>query len=334
MLARLRARLTALTGRWLFQLRGAEAGEVYLTQRRVFIVPSRAGLGFLLLLLVLFLASVNYDLGLGFALTFLLGACALVDMVLTTQNLAHLHLAAGRTAPVFAGEEALFELHLINRTRRDRYAIGLDLVQAGAPRHMADVAAAGSAPVQLSLPTAARGWLTAPRVRLVSRFPLGLFRSWCYWQPDARLLVYPHPEPVAEAPPLPLHGTAGSQGGGHSGHDDFAGIRSYQAGDPMRHLAWRQIARFDPALGGQLVTKHFEGGVVTELCLDYAALPPQLGTEARLARLARWVIEAEQRQLAYGFHLGRLRYPAALGEAHRAACLEALALYGQPEGVA
>src|SRR5690606_14709137 len=99
------------TVRWLFRLRDVEVGEVFLNQRRVFIVPTRAGLTFGVMLIVLFLCSVNYSLSLGFALTFLLGACAVIDMHLTFRNLAHLHLRPGNTQAVFAGEEAQFELH-------------------------------------------------------------------------------------------------------------------------------------------------------------------------------------------------------------------------------
>ena len=128
-------------------------------------------------------------------------------------------------------------------------------------------------------PPAARGWLRAPRVRLSTRFPLGLFRAWSYWQPDCRVLVYPFPE--QDAPPLPMAGAAAvPTAAAAPGSDDFAGVRSYQPGDPLRQLAWRQIARLDPELGGQLVTKHFEGGAADELVLDFDALPPRLDLEA------------------------------------------------------
>jgi uncharacterized protein (DUF58 family) len=78
-------------------------------------------------------------------------------------------------------------------------------------------------------------------------------------------------------------------------------VRSYQPGDPLRQLAWRQIARLDPSLGGQLVTKHFEGGALDELVLDLDALPARLDLELRLSRMARWVLEAELRSLPYAF---------------------------------
>lgn len=311
---------------WLFQMGGAEAGEVFLNRRRVFIVPARPALGFVLLLLILLIGAINYNLGLGYALTFVVGSCALVDMVHTNRNLAQLHLASGRTQPVFAGEEARFELYLHNRTARDRYAIWIDFVHAGEARHVTDVMAGSSAAVQLSMPSRERGWLPAPRVRLHTRFPLGLFHAWSYWQPDARILVYPFPE--LNAPPLPMSGIASTDGVGTAGNDDFGGIRSYQPGDPMRHLAWRQIARLDPSMGGQIVTKHFEGGAVEELVLDFDAMPASLGVEARLSRMARWVLEAEQRAKPYAFRLGATSFPSACGDAHQAACLRALALYG------
>lgn len=314
-------------GRWLFQLRDDEPGEVWLRQRRVFIVPSRAGLGFGALLLLLFIGAINYNLGLGFALTFFSVGCALVDMVLTSRNLAGLHLAPGRSAPVFAGQEAYFDLHLINRSGRDRFAVQIDFLHLESARHVADIAAGNSTPVALGALGQRRGWMSAPRVRLTTRFPLGLFRAWCYWQPDLRVLVYPAPE--QDGPPLPLNtGEGAGEPGGHAGDQDFAGIRSYQPGDPLRRMAWRQIARLDPSLGGPLLSKHFEGGAAAGLTLDFGALPRHLDTEQKLSRMVRWVLDAEQRELPYAMTLENQHFPASIGAAHGAACLQALALHG------
>ena len=326
MAKRLRTWVERKTNQWLFKLRDSEPGEVTLHRRRVFILPTWAGMGFSALLLILLVGSTNYSLGLGFALTFLLAACGVVDMVLTYRNLAQLQLRPGRAASVFAGAEARFELQLLNRTTLDRYAVWVDFIAAGEARHVADAPAGGSATLVLASATEERGWLPAPRVRLVTRFPLGLFRAWSYWQPDLRVLVYPFPE--ADAPPLPMAGAARADGRGSAGRDDFAGIRSYQSGDSMRHLAWRQIARLDLDYGGQLVTKHFEGGGVDELVLDFDAMPPLMNLELRLSRMTRWVLDAEQRALPYAFRIGPHAFPAGVGAAHQAACLRALALHG------
>jgi uncharacterized protein (DUF58 family) len=312
--------------RRLFRLRDAEPGEIVLHQRRVFILSTRAGLGYFVMLVVLLLASINYSLSLGFALTFLLAACSVIDIYLTHRNLAHLHLAPGRSHPVFAGEEAQFEVHLINRHRYDRFAIWIGFSEGSgkAVEHVIDVAAGIGSSTTLSIATSERGWLPAPRIRLRTQFPLGLMRAWSYWQPDLRALVYPAPE--ENAPALPMAHGDRTEGHGTAGHDDFAGIRPYQAGDAPRLLAWRQIARNDHQA---LIAKQFEGGVASELVLDFQRLPQAMDVELKLSRMTAWVLAAEVHGLPYAFRLGGRYFPAALGPAHQAACLHALALYGQ-----
>ena len=322
---------------WLFRLKKLEAGEVFLHRRRVYILPNKAGGAFALLVLVLLIGSINYNLGLGFGLTFRAAAIGVVDMLLTYRNLAHLHLRSAHVPDVFAGGEARFELLLSNRTRRDRFALRVDfpaLASNTAPdkkygaAHTVDVAAGESSTVRLAVPAPTRGVLAAPRVRILTRFPLGLFTAWAYWAPDARAVVYPTPE--AQVTPLPMAGRPGMQAGGGPGNDDFAGIRNYQPGDPMRHLAWRQIARLDQDLGGMLATKHFEGGARHDVILDFHALPVWLDLELRLARMTSWVLEAERAALPYAFRLGVLNLDAGNGPAHQAACLRALAQFGLP----
>jgi uncharacterized protein (DUF58 family) len=313
--------------KWLFRLGGPEAGEVYLHQRRVFIMPSRPGYAFFLLLVVLFISAVNYSLSLGFALTFLIAGCAVIDMHLTFRNLAHLYLRPGRTQPVFAGEDAQFELHLVNRRKHDRFAIWIGFIGDNLPAlfQPVDVAANATGNVVLGITTRKRGWMPAPRTRLETRFPLGLLRAWSYWQPDVKVLVYPRPE--QNAPPLPMDGEGRADGQGRAGHEDFAGIRSYQPGDSMKRLAWRQIARMDIDSGGTLVTKNFEGGAMSELCLDFAALPRAMNEEDKLSRMTRWVLEAEARGLPYAFRLGDVTLENGIGPAQQEACLRALALH-------
>ena len=326
-----RARLRAQA--WLFRHHKLEAGEVFLHRRRIYILPNKAGIAFAMLIVVLLIGSINYSLGLGFGLTFLAAAIGVVDLVLTYRNLAHLYLRTARVPDVFAGEEARFELLLINRSRRDRYAVRVDFPSATIGKqagvvHTVDVLAGESSTVRLAIAATTRGTLAAPRVRLLTRFPLGLFTSWCYWSPDTHAIVYPAPEAVAT--PLPMAGRPGDLAGGGPGNDDFAGIRQYQSGDPLRHLAWRQIARLDPALGGMLATKHFEGGARHDVVLDFHQLPHSLDLELRLARMTRWVLEAERRALPYAFRLGPLSFDAGNGPAHQAACLRALAMFRLP----
>lgn len=316
---------------WLFQLHGAETGEVLLHQRRVFILPTKAGLAYGLMLVGLFIGSVNYGLNMGFALTFLLAACALVGLLLTFRNLAFLRLSVGVSAPVFAGQQALFGLQLANQSRHARYSIELGFVERSESSSMIDLPAFGQLRTQLACPAPRRGWLQAPRIRLQTRFPLGLFRAWSYWTPDLAVLVYPAPE--ENAPPLPEASAGVAAEGRGAGQEEFAGVRNWQAGDSPSRLAWRQIARLD-ASDAALISKSFEGGQGSELCLDEAALL-HLPLEARLSRLTAWVLQAQAQDLHWRLALGGSQLTTQLttqsatagGSQHAHDCLRMLALY-------
>ncbi|WP_374357729.1 DUF58 domain-containing protein [Pseudoduganella danionis] len=324
LLQRLRS---AVHARWLYHLGGAAASSMTLSMRRIYIVPTRAGLQCALLLTVMLVGSLNYNLGLGYALTFLLGACVLADMVATAHNLAGLRLTPGQTAPVFAGETASFRIELAPARARQHYAVWLGFQDDDSSVQPCDV---GTPPVGTSVllhaTTSTRGWQAAGRIRLVTRFPLGLFRAWSYWQPALQVLVYPAPE----QPPVPLPAMDGTAGHGRSpsGSEHLAGLRDYRPGDSPRHLAWRQIARHASRPELPLLAKQFEGGSASQLRFDLATLPPQLTLEHKLSRLCAWVLAAESSAQPYSLRLDQLYIPAALGPAQQSACLRALALYG------
>jgi hypothetical protein len=60
--------------------RGRRSDTLELTQRNVYIVPTRAGWMLGATLLVLLVASINYQLNLGYLLTFLLAGSVAVGM--------------------------------------------------------------------------------------------------------------------------------------------------------------------------------------------------------------------------------------------------------------
>lgn len=318
---------SGLPSGWLFKPSAPEPGEIVLTQRRVFILPSKAGLGLAVLLVAMFIGSINYNLSLGFGLTFLIAACAVIDMHLTFRNLATLHLTAGQALPIFAGENAHFDLQVSEHRGYDRFAIWIGFVGSSPalPLQAIDVAATATTAVKLGLPSVARGWFAAPRIRLSTCFPLGLLRAWSIWYPDTQVLVYPRPE--TDAPPLPIADRLQTDGYGLTGTDDFAGIRVYRPGDTPRQLAWRHIARTDVDAGAALISKHFESSSMSDLVLDFNHLPTSLAVELRLSRMTHWILEAESRGLPYGFKLGATRLDPGFGPEHRQVCLRALALY-------
>lgn len=317
---------------------GPQPGPLLLRQRRVFILPTRQGLLFAGILLLMLIGSINYAASLGFSLTFLLASLALVAMLHTYRNLLHLRVDSGPAEAVFCGEELRVPVTLENPAGQPRFAVSLqfsaDSRPAGEPSAKkpadenlpalsCDIPADGGRRVELPLPTQRRGRHPLPRITLATVYPLGLFRAWAYAEFAADVLVYPRPARNAALPKNSVWQTELSGDRGR-GADDFVGLRNYHPGDSPRHVHWKTAAR-----GQGLHTKQFGGDRAEELWLDWAALPAgETGVERRLSILARWVLDADGADYRYGLRLPGLTIPLAQGPAQRRRCLEALALFG------
>lgn len=298
-----------------------QPGPVSIPRHRIYIVPTRFGYGFGLLLLVMLLGAMNYSNSMAFALTFLLMGLGLLAMHHTHGNLLNLRIRRGRAVPVFAGEQAYFELHLENPSRSDRYTVALGWPDEP-PAQYLDAPAGGSATGYLPLPAHRRGWLRAPRFAVATEFPLGLLHAWTWIELDMQTLVYPTPAAAGRVPPR-TRGDKGEVAVPRPGVDEFTGLRGYTAGDTPRTIHWKSFAK----LGTPLV-KQFGETVARERILDWQSLA-DLDPEARLSQLARWVLEAEAAHEPYVLALPDQVLGPALGETHQHACLKALALFGR-----
>lgn len=316
---RLAAALHERFANWALRTRPPEPTPIVLTQRRVYVLPTRAGIAYGITLLVMLLGAINYNLGLGHALVFILGGLGIVAILHTFRNLVGLVVDTGRAEPVFAGEMAHFTLLL--HGPGERRVIGVAL--PGGTSTSIDVAADAVSEARLGFAARQRGWLALPRVTVETTYPLGLVRSWSYVAPAMHCLVYPRPEPTA----LPLPFAGGDVGGGlqtSRGSDDFAGLRGHQPADPPRHVAWKAAARNALA---PLLTKQFAGASAETVWLDWDATPPEVGVERRLSILTRWTLDAATAGLAWGLRLPTVTLPLNSGDNHLHACLKALALY-------
>lgn len=322
MIAALRSRLHDRFVRWALRVRGPEPAPIVLVQRRVYVLPTRAGIGYAVALAVILLGAMNYNLSLGHALVFLLAGLGVVTILHTFRNLAMIALRPGRVEPVFAGGIAHFELVLENRRPEQRTSLRL-FIGDETPVEI-DVGGGDTALAALVLPAPRRGWLRLPRVTIETTWPLGLVRAWSYCVPDMRCLVYP--APAAKAPPLPWGGeTTGAGLRDGKGADDFAGLRNHQAADPLRHVAWKAAARQQE---GPLLTKLFDGSAAHRVWLDWAQLEGEPDTEARLAIMARWMLDADAAGLVWGLLLPGVRLAPDQGAEHLTTGLRALALFG------
>jgi uncharacterized protein (DUF58 family) len=302
-----------------------------LTQRNIYILPTRAGLAFAATLVLMLLASINYQLNLGYALTFLLAGAGIVSMHQTHGTLRGLTLHLRPPPPVHAGEPALLEV-VITNPGAQRHALALRFVQPAAPmasesrrQSWTDVPAQGQDSVHLSLVPEHRGWQPVPVIVCETVFPFGLFRAWTLWRPASRVLAWPRPE--RPAPALPSQGPVpeGEIAPRRSSGSEMDGVRAWRRGDTLRQVVWKKVAR-----SGELVSRETAGSASRELWLDWSdpsAAAGITGPEARLSRLTAWVLAAEREGLGWGLRLPGRELSPAQGEAHRRAALEALALW-------
>lgn len=281
-------------------------------------LPTRHGLLFCLVLLAIFVASVNYNNGLAYGLTFLLASTALISMLHTHRNVSGLEISILSPSPVFSGEQTCFRACVHNDSRFSRIALWIFCEQHRQRFHVDPMAT-----VQLEVPVDAvsRGYVTCPPVRLSSAFPLGLLYTWSApVRSEARGVVYPKPTGSLPLPTSRARVRFSESGMTRDG-DDFAGLREYVHGDPPRHVHWKAAASHN-----DLLTKQFSGEGSEEIWLSWDAAPGTV--ESRLSQLSKWVTAAESSGLRYGLSIpGKVRQPAR-GPAHYHDCLRALALWG------
>ena len=305
---------------WINRRVRPQTSAIRLDRQRIFILPTAHGYAFALMLLLLFICAINYKNSMGFALTFLLATVALNGMWRCHANLLNLRVHPGRAQPVFAGQVARLQVRIDNPDSHHRYGIGLQWRDQ--KPYFADIFPHGDNDFILAIPTTQRGLLRPGRLKIVTRYPLGLFQAWSWVEFEQACLVYPAPRGQQQLPTL----SAATSGNGAidsgPGSEDYSGLRSYAPGDSPRHVAWKTAARGDDAL----LVKQFSSQAKPELWLDWLLLTDS-DIEARLAQLCRWLLKAEAGGWSYGLRLpGTTIFPAS-GVSHRLHCLQTLALF-------
>jgi len=299
--------------------------SLVLSQHNVYILPTRAGWMMAVTLLVLLVASINYQLNLGYLLTFLLAGSAVVSMHVSHANLRGLTLKLQPPPPCFAGAPARLTIVLDSTRKQARHGINLMVSEQPADVWV-DVPAQGSAAAEVAWLPPARGHHALPALQADTRFPMGLFRVWTVWRPAAKVWVYPTPE--VQAPALPpgepvAQGAAPAQG---VGAGEFDGVRAYRRGDALKTIVWKRAAQAMARGSADLISREQARTAHHQtLWLDWQHTQVA-DAEARIARLTAWVLKADQQGLTFGLRLPNLALEPTQGPAHTQRCLEALAL--------
>jgi uncharacterized protein (DUF58 family) len=285
--------------------------------------PTRFGYIFILLLLAMFLGSVNYGNNLGLLLTFLLGSMTLVSIGQSYRDIAGITILSCNTRPTFAGRHASFEFTVRGGSKSHNW-IGFTFNQS--QQTLCDIPAGHTKIVEVKAAAVSRGILRPGPLSLCSDHPLGLFRVQVKLKLNLECIVYPKPI-FARLNTNVEKSINHSEGDGRGyGVDDFRGLKVYAAGDPQQRISWRASSR-----GQGLFVKDFEGQYGSSFYLDWRAFKePDL--ERKLSMLCHMILSAHQNSLMFGLKLPAKTIAPQRGDIHRHRCLKALALFRSSNG--
>jgi uncharacterized protein (DUF58 family) len=313
----LRKRIAA----WARRRQGPDVPPFTFHSRRIYILPTRLGVAFGVMLLVMLIAGLNYANSGALFLTFLLGGFALVSMHQCHRNLLRTSFVTASASPMFAGSRGVLRVTLGNDARFTRY--GIEVSGPDGSAAAVDIGVNAQAQANVALPASKRGLFKLDRLHVSTSFPYNLFRAWTWVHLPIEVLVYPRAHGTT---PMPMESgqKTGSRALVLSGADEWRGLRPFRDGDSPRQVAWKAYAR-----GAPLLVKEYNS-LGTELRLfDFSKLP-RLEPEARLEQLSRWIVDADSRGERYGLAMPGHLFEPDSGPLHRHQCLEALARYGLP----
>jgi uncharacterized protein (DUF58 family) len=303
--------------RW-FRVASSHDNVATLNPRQIYILPTRWGVLYAFMLILLLVGSINYSISLGYYVTFLLASLGNIAMLHTWRNLVHLQVTILPANPVFAGDAVQMQLQIADTRNRARYAIAAQFESNSIVTE--DIAANSSQTFLAPLQTQQRGWQKLPRIKLHTEFPLMLFHAWAYVDCSQQVLVYPKPSANNIAPPISNTGQTGGKNHVARGDEDFDGHKTYQIGDAPSRVDWKASSK-----GIGMLSKQYSGNGSAILYLDWAETSG-LAFEERISQLTRWVVDAHTAQQHFGLRLPHLTLPPNNSEAHYHEALKALAL--------
>lgn len=301
-----------------FRISTSQQNFVTLTPNVIYIIPTRWGLLFGVMVFLLLLGSINYTLSLGYYLTFLLASLGVVAMFHTWLNFAHLKVEVLGSQPAFAGESAQIPLKITDDKNRTRYSIAAQFESNETV--FADILAHQHHTLNVPINTQTRGWHRLPKLVLHTEFPLGLFHAWSVIRHPQLIMVYAKPSEINNLTAKSISAGNDKPHSNQVGDDEFNGHKSFQQGDPPSRLDWKASSR-----GVGLLTKRYSGNIQAVLWLDWADTSG-LVFEDRISLLTKAVIDNQNNGLNYGLKLPTITLDPSRGDAHYHACLQALAL--------
>lgn len=276
--------------------------KTILAQRDVFVFFNKEGYLYLLLLLITFIAGINYGNNLVLALCFLLASILVLSFYLAFKQLYGLSVAH-ETAELGQVGQALTvkfnftplkqHLHLHLRFEYAEQAKKVTVLSTPLTIEFQQV------PQQ-------RGRYQFERLYFYSVYPFGIIRAWSYAYLHKEMWICPEPLMVN----LTQFGFNANPQDQNQGIEDFSHLRAFQQGDTLNRIAWQQLAK-----GRGVLVKQFEENEQQHMQFDYADMPATLH-EQKLGQLMFLIQTAYEQQNPFALKLPSQQLLLGEGEQH------------------
>jgi hypothetical protein len=295
-----------------------------LDSKNIYILPSKFGCVYAVLVLSLLTGAINYQISTIYLMTFLLAVIGLFSAWETHANIKDLSIQFISMEDVQQGRPAQLIL-LIKSGHRKRFSLEFQIGLQ--PKINLDLLTINQGQ-QIILPveTTLRGFFPTPRVTLSSRFPFGIFCAWSYIYFDEHYYVYPQaldpgfwPLPIAQEQHI-------SQS--FLGQDEFYDLKQVENPwhEPNR-IAWRIAAKGQGWYHKIMNSSHGEYWLFRLNDLK------EEGLETKLQHMSYWLYEAEANNYVYSMKLADEFYEFSQGKEHLKSLLRQLALYQTPRKI-
>ncbi|MEQ1593666.1 MAG: DUF58 domain-containing protein [Casimicrobium sp.] len=282
--------------------------EIELVQRRIYVLPTTRGLFLIVTAILLLLVGINYQLSLAYVVAFLLGGFMQAALLTSYRNLRGLIIKPGQSPQCQPLENLDFVVSL-RSPERTRAGVMLsaqsegDTVRATCSSLPAD----DQSTQTLRVRPLVRGIYKLGRITIETRAPYGVIRAWSYAHFEWIGLAEPLPEhPVPTLPLTAGDGDDTQPSAARVAHDPDS-LRDYVAGDSLRRVAWKQVAK-----SGTWYTRASESGARREIDITWDATGKS-DDEEKLSRLAAWVLRAQNENVAFALSLPNGALPLADG---------------------
>ena len=299
--------------------------RITLSNNKIYILPTKAGLFFALILLLMLITAINFNNSLIYLLTFFLASLAIVSMFFTQKSLLGLSFQAGIASPVFCKQIIHIPLNISYATTDQLLPCCLTIQLENFTLTIDNLELQEA--ILLPVKTIQRGYAKIPLITISSTFPFGLFHAWSNIKLSNQSLVYPLPiksDHLVKLTHISAH--AGKQNNDNQGLEDFIGLDKFMPGQSLKQVHWKAYAKQQ----GMYIKKFSGASASNKYWFDIDMFNVFTTLEQRLSYLTYFIIQADKKGDSYGLKIPKKNIEINNGVTHKHLCLKALALLNEP----